>query len=84
MLVVGFNQPRDAGQGGVNRALIKRVAVWLASAVAAVLAIDGPAYLRLGKKGEPAVHREPPRFSIGKAILLRPGRDVCARRNDGG
>ncbi len=46
-------------------------------AVAAVLAIDGPAYLRLGKKGEPAVHQEPPRFSIGKAILLRPGRDVC-------
>lgn len=36
VLVVGFNQPRDAGQGGLNRALIKRVAIWLASAVAAL------------------------------------------------
>lgn len=37
VLVVGFNQPRDpAGKGGVDAALIKRVAVWLATAVAAV------------------------------------------------
>ena len=36
VLVVGFNQPREAGQGGLNSALIKRVAIWLASAVAAV------------------------------------------------
>ncbi len=36
VLVVGFNQPRDAGQGGLNRALVKRVAIWLASAVAAL------------------------------------------------
>lgn len=36
VLVVGFNPPREAGQGGSNRALIRRVAVWLASAVAAV------------------------------------------------
>ncbi|SDR12268.1 hypothetical protein SAMN05428982_3207 [Pseudoxanthomonas sp. CF385] len=36
VLVVGFNPPREAGQGGLNRALIRRVAVWLASAVAAV------------------------------------------------
>ena len=35
-LVVGFNPPREAGQGGWNSALIKRVAVWLAAAVAAV------------------------------------------------
>ena len=36
VLVVGFNQPREAGQGGFDSALIKRVAIWLASAVAAV------------------------------------------------
>lgn len=37
VLVVGFNQSRDpAGKGGVDAALIKRVAVWLATAVAAV------------------------------------------------
>lgn len=35
-LVVGFKPPREAGQGGSNSALIKRVAVWLAAAVAAV------------------------------------------------
>lgn len=36
VLVVGFNPPREAGQGGSNSALIKRVAVWLAAAMAAV------------------------------------------------
>ena len=36
VLVVGFNQPREAGQGGFSSALIKHVAIWLASAVAAV------------------------------------------------
>jgi transketolase len=47
------------------------------AAVAAVLAIPGPAYIRLGKKGEPAVHKEKPCFEIGKGIIVRPGRDVC-------
>ena len=36
VLVVGFKPPREAGQGGWNSALIKRVAVWLSAAVAAV------------------------------------------------
>jgi transketolase len=46
-------------------------------AVAAVLEIAGPVYLRLGKKGEPAVHREEPRFVIGKGIIVREGENVC-------
>ncbi len=46
-------------------------------ALKAALEHDGPVYLRLGKKGEPALHREPPVFAIGKAITLRPGNDVC-------
>lgn len=46
-------------------------------AVAAVLTQDGPVYLRLGKKGEPAVHQHPPAFAIGKGIILREGTDVC-------
>jgi transketolase len=46
-------------------------------ALEAILKLDGPAYLRLGKKGEPAVHKTPPRFEIGKGIVLRDGRDVC-------
>lgn len=37
---------------------------------------DGPAYLRLAKAGEPAIHAAPPQFEIGKAIELRSGRDV--------
>jgi transketolase len=46
-------------------------------AVAAVLQIAGPVYLRLGKKGEPTVHQEEPRFVIGKGIVLREGHSVC-------
>jgi len=36
----------------------------------------GPSYLRLGKKNEPVVHQSPPALRIGKAILLREGRDA--------
>lgn len=46
-------------------------------AVGAVLQRPGPAYLRLGKKGEPAVHRSDPPFVVGKGIVLREGRSVC-------
>jgi transketolase len=34
-------------------------------------------YIRLGKKGEEVIHAAPPEFEIGKAITIRPGRDVC-------
>jgi transketolase len=46
-------------------------------AIAAVLTLDGPAYIRLGKKGEPNIHREPPNFVIGKGLVIREGSDVC-------
>jgi transketolase len=46
-------------------------------ALAAVLTLRGPAYIRLGKKGEPAVHQEPAEFAIGKGIVVREGTDVC-------
>lgn len=36
----------------------------------------GPGYLRLGKAKEPVVHRQNPPFEIGKAIVVRPGRDL--------
>src|SRR3954470_17523784 len=36
----------------------------------------GPAYLRLGKAREPAVHASPPRFRLGRAIRVRAGRDA--------
>jgi transketolase len=46
-------------------------------AMRAALAQDGPVYLRLGKKGEPALHRSEPVFTLGRAITLRPGADTC-------
>jgi transketolase len=46
------------------------------AATRAVAAHPGPCYLRLGKAGEPTVHRQPPEFTLGKAIVLRPGGDL--------
>jgi transketolase len=46
-------------------------------ALRAALASDEPVYIRLGKKGEPVVHQQPPPFVIGKGIVLRPGTEVC-------
>ncbi len=45
-------------------------------ATRALVAYDGPAYLRLGKAGEPVVHADEPRFDLGKALTLRDGRDI--------
>ncbi|HBH00803.1 MAG: transketolase [Elusimicrobia bacterium GWA2_69_24] len=46
-------------------------------AIRAALGQERPIYIRLGKKGEPAVHERPPEFVIGKGIVLRQGSDVC-------
>ena len=47
------------------------------AATQAVVAHDGPCYLRLGKAGEPVVHTQPiTDFRIGKAIRLRDGHDL--------
>jgi len=42
----------------------------------AVLRGNHPAYLRIGKKGEPRVHAKIPNYRIGEAIVLREGHDV--------
>ena len=48
------------------------------SALRAAMKQDRPAYIRLGKKGEPLVHRGPlDDFQIGKAITVAEGNDVC-------
>lgn len=47
------------------------------AALRAALQQDAPVYIRLGKKGEPVVHDGMPAFRIGKAIIMRPGSDVC-------
>ncbi|NNN20349.1 MAG: transketolase, partial [Acidimicrobiaceae bacterium] len=46
-------------------------------AARAALAHPGPVYIRLGKKGEPDVHQDPPSFEIGRGIVLRDGSDIC-------
>jgi len=52
-------------------------AVEVRLALRAALQQDGPVYMRLGKKGEPVIHKDIPHFVIGKAIIVRPGTDVC-------
>jgi transketolase len=48
------------------------------AALRAVLKQDRPAYIRLGKKGEPVVHKGPLEdFAIGRAIRIQEGSDVC-------
>jgi len=45
-------------------------------ATRAVVALNGPCYLRLGKAGEPVVHAKEPDFVLGRAITLLDGSDV--------
>ncbi len=46
-------------------------------ALKAALNYPHPVYIRIGKKGEPVIHKTEPDFQIGKAIALREGKDVC-------
>lgn len=46
-------------------------------AIRAALQRNGPVFLRLGKKGEPVVHKEPPPFEIGKALVISEGREAA-------
>lgn len=44
----------------------------------AALKQDGPLYMRIGKKGEPIIHKTPPAtFALGKAVTVRQGSDAC-------
>ena len=52
-------------------------AVEVRLALRAALKHQGPAYIRLGKKNEPVVHKHFPDFVIGRGIVLRKGDDVC-------
>lgn len=47
------------------------------AAVRAAVETRGPCYLRLGKAGEPAVHRTAPDFARGKAIKVSEGADAA-------
>ncbi|MBI4125630.1 MAG: transketolase [Deltaproteobacteria bacterium] len=43
----------------------------------AALKHSGPVYLRLGKKGEPVIHKEVPKVTIGRALEIQRGKDIC-------
>jgi transketolase len=48
------------------------------AALQAVMRQDKPAYIRMGKKGEPQIHKSlPEAFAIGKALTITEGEDVC-------
>ncbi len=49
----------------------------LRAGLAEALTLDAPCYIRIGKKGEPLIHETPPALTIGKAITLRDGSDIC-------
>jgi transketolase len=42
-----------------------------------LVALDGPAYLRLGKTGEPTVHSSRPEIPVGSSIRVTDGDDVA-------
>jgi transketolase len=46
-------------------------------ATRALIDYQGPAYLRIGRAGESIVHSSPPAFELGKAIMVREGRDIA-------
>src|SRR5262249_40120049 len=47
-----------------------------AAATQAVARHPGPCYLRLGRAGEPHVHRKQINFQLGKALEVRKGHDL--------
>jgi transketolase len=49
--------------------------------VFASLALEGPAYIRIGRNHEPAVHTEDVEFKIGKATTLQTGDDITIIAN---
>jgi transketolase len=49
----------------------------LRAGLTCALKLHGPAYIRIGKQGEPRVHVELNNFSIGHAITLARGHDIC-------
>ena len=45
-------------------------------ALEAALRLRRPTYMRIGKKGEPTIHKHKPRFEIGKGIDVRDGEEI--------
>lgn len=52
-------------------------AIELRACLRDALDLDGPAYIRIGKKGEAAQHERAVDHAIGRHFVLREGADVC-------
>ena len=83
--VVGSHGGLSVGEDGATHQCIEDLAIMrpcdaheMHQAVKALLAYDGPAYLRLGRLAVETVTDQVPgyEFAIGKGALLRPGTDV--------
>ena len=48
----------------------------LRQALRAALKLDTPVYIRIGKKGEPDIHKNLTNFEIGKSITIKKGKDI--------
>ena len=96
--VVGVGEGLTYGPAGPSHHAVEDIAVMCAlpgmtvvcpgdpvevtHAVEAIMRLEGPCYLRLGKSGEPRVHDEEgfpsgSRFEIGKGIRMRKGREIA-------
>jgi transketolase len=51
-------------------------AIETVEAVKAAVTTEGPFYIRLGRPKFPAVYKDGYRFNLGKAVMLRPGKDA--------
>jgi transketolase len=49
----------------------------LRSLLRLALQLSGPAYMRIGKTGEPVLHPSIPALEIGKGYRMRAGKDLC-------
>src|SRR5882724_5688196 len=47
------------------------------AALRAALGQLNPVYMRIGKKGEPVIHKAIPDLSTGKGIVIREGTEIC-------
>ena len=48
----------------------------LRQALRAALKLDTPVYIRIGKMGEPDIHKNLTNFEIGKSIIIKEGNDI--------
>jgi len=47
------------------------------AALRASIELEGPVYIRMAKKNEPLVHKDIPKFIIGKGLVVKTGTDIC-------